>query len=357
MDTLLDLSDRLYLDVADLAHSTPHWFQLLAEVWTEAGLLLFGVLFLAGWWRTRDGSSRAMALALLAPLATAFGYVVSESLKSLIDEERPCRAVAGAPASLVTCPPYGDWSFPSNHSAIAGAAALALALSWRGMGRFTVPMAVLMAASRVFVGVHYPHDVTAGLLLGGLVAFLVMRFAEPPVRSLVETARSSRNPLVLWCAGEGPGTPAPAAPAPSLFDPASPQGGSPAHGNPDPSYGAPAPAYGSTPAYDPAAPYGSTPPYDAPAPYDPSGPYGTAAAHDPAAAPYGTADPYGSPAPYGSSSPYGSAPAYGNPDPSYGNPDPAYGNPDPSYGNPAPSYENPASPPPGPRGSSPYDAH
>lgn len=343
MDTLLDLSDRLYLDVADLAHSTPHWFQLLAEVWTEAGLLLFGVLFLAGWWRTRDGSSRAMALALLAPLATAFGYVVSESLKSLIDEERPCRAVAGAPASLVTCPPYGDWSFPSNHSAIAGAAALALALSWRGMGRFTVPMAVLMAASRVFVGVHYPHDVTAGLLLGGLVAFLVMRFAEPPVRSLVETARSSRNPLVLWCAGEGPGTPAPAAPAPSLFDPASPQGGSPAHGNPDPSYGAPAPAYGSTPAYDPAAPYGSTPPYDAPAPYDPSGPYGTAAAHDPAAAPYGTADPYGSPAPYGSSSPYGSAPAYGNPDP--------------SYGNPAPSYENPASPPPGPRGSSPYDAH
>ncbi|RSS32545.1 phosphatase PAP2 family protein, partial [Streptomyces sp. WAC08241] len=206
MDTLLDLSDRLYLDVADFAHATPHWFQLLAEVWTEAGLLLFGVLFVAGWWRSRDGSGGAMALALLAPLATAFGYVVSEALKSLIDEERPCRAVAGAPASLVTCPPYGDWSFPSNHSAIAGAAAIALALSWRGLGRFTVPMALLMAFSRVFVGVHYPHDVTAGLLLGALVAFLVMRFAERPVRSLVEAARSSRNTLVVWCAGQGPRT-------------------------------------------------------------------------------------------------------------------------------------------------------
>ncbi|AJF65795.1 phosphatase PAP2 family protein [Streptomyces vietnamensis] len=204
MDTLLDLSDRLYLDVADFAHSTPHWFQWLAEVWTELGLLLFGVLFLAGWWRSREGSSRTMALALLAPVATGFGYVASEALKSLVDEERPCRAVAGAPVSLVACPPHGDWSFPSNHSAIAGAAAIALALSWRGIVWLTVPMALLMAFSRVFVGVHYPHDVTVGLLLGSLVAFLVMRVAERPVRSLVETARSSRSSAVVWCAGRGP---------------------------------------------------------------------------------------------------------------------------------------------------------
>ncbi|MEU6165213.1 phosphatase PAP2 family protein [Streptomyces tanashiensis] len=203
MNTLLDLSDRLYLDVADFAHSTPHWFQWLAEVWTELGLLLFGVLFLAGWWRSREGSSRAMTLALLAPVATGFGYVVSEALKSLIDEERPCRAVAGAPVSLVACPPHGDWSFPSNHSAIAGAAAIALALSWRGIVWLTVPMALLMAFSRVFVGVHYPHDVTVGLLVGALVAFLVMRLAERPVRSLVETARSSRSSAVVWCAGRG----------------------------------------------------------------------------------------------------------------------------------------------------------
>lgn len=151
-----------------------------------------------------------MALALLAPLATAFGYVVSESLKSLVDEDRPCRAVLGAPDALITCPPYGDWSFPSNHSAIAGAAAIALALSWRGIGWLTVPMALLMAFSRVFVGVHYPHDVTVGLLLGGLVAFLVMRTAVRPVGALVETARSSRSSAVVWCAGRGPRAHAPA---------------------------------------------------------------------------------------------------------------------------------------------------
>ncbi|MER6100159.1 phosphatase PAP2 family protein [Streptomyces sp. NPDC001728] len=218
MDTLLDLSDRLYLDVADFAHSTPHWFQWGAEVWTEAGLLLFGVLFLAVWWRSREGSSRMMALALLAPLATAFGYVVSEALKSLVDEDRPCRALLGAPASLVTCPPHGDWSFPSNHSAIAGAAAVALALSWRGIVWLTVPMALLMAFSRVFVGVHYPHDVTVGLLVGALVAFVVMRAAARPMGALVETARSSRNPAVAWCAGRGPSAHAPAHASPYAED-------------------------------------------------------------------------------------------------------------------------------------------
>ncbi|MFF6775262.1 phosphatase PAP2 family protein [Streptomyces sp. NPDC012637] len=203
MDNLPTLTDGLYLDILEFARSTPHWFQRLAEVWTELGLLLFGVLFVAGWWRMRRGSADGMALALLAPLATAFGYVVSEGVKSLIDEERPCRAVAGAPASLVACPPHGDWSFPSNHSAIAGAAAVALALSWRGLVWLTAPMALLMAFSRVFVGVHYPHDVTVGLLVGGAVAFVVVKSAGRPVRALVETARSSRSGAVAWCVGRG----------------------------------------------------------------------------------------------------------------------------------------------------------
>ncbi|MER6996490.1 phosphatase PAP2 family protein [Streptomyces sp. NPDC000410] len=122
------MSTDIYLDVTDFARNTPHWVQQLAELWTEAGLLVFGVLFVVAWWRARADSTRALATAVLAPLATAAAYVCSESLKSLVDEERPCRAVASAVASLVPCPPTGDWSFPSNHATIAGAAAVALVL-------------------------------------------------------------------------------------------------------------------------------------------------------------------------------------------------------------------------------------
>lgn len=206
----------LYRDITGFAQDTPAWLQHLAEAWTEAGLLLFGVLFVAAWWRARRGGSRAVAIAVLAPLGTAVAYVCSEMLKSLVDEERPCRAVAGAARSLVECPPVGDWAFPSNHSTIAGAAAVALLLAWRSLAWLTLPMAVLMAFSRVFVGVHYPHDVTAGLLGGALVAFLVVRAGSRPGARVVGAMRTSSTGVVRWFAGPGDraGQPAQASPHP-----------------------------------------------------------------------------------------------------------------------------------------------
>ncbi|MFC7308282.1 phosphatase PAP2 family protein [Streptomyces monticola] len=201
-NTPIDTSG-LYRDITGFAQDTPTWLQHLAEVWTEAGLLLFGVLFVAAWWRARRRGSRALAIAVLAPLATAVAYVVSELLKSAVDEERPCRAVAGAAASLVQCPPAGDWSFPSNHSTIAGAAAVALALAWRSLAWLTLPMAVLMAFSRVFVGVHYPHDVAIGLALGAVVAFLAVRGGTRACARIVDSMRSSSTPAVRWFAGPG----------------------------------------------------------------------------------------------------------------------------------------------------------
>ncbi|WAL97069.1 phosphatase PAP2 family protein [Streptomyces sp. Je 1-369] len=233
MDTM---TDDLYRDITEFAHDTPSWFQHLAEVWTELGLLLFGVLFIVAWWRARRGDPRALAVAVLAPLATAVAYVCSELAKSAIDEERPCRAVSGALRPLVECPPHGDWSFPSNHSTIAGAAAIGLALAWPRIAALTVPMAVLMAFSRVFVGVHYPHDVAVGLVFGALIVFLLVRIATRPVARITLAMRGSSTGIVKWFAGPGPGrgrgrvhipapSPAPApAPAPTrqppVYDPA-----------------------------------------------------------------------------------------------------------------------------------------
>jgi len=204
-NTPVDTSD-LYRDITGFAQGTPTWLHLIAEVWTEAGLLLFGVLFLAAWWRARRGDSRALAVAVLAPLGTALAYVCSELIKSAVDEERPCRAVAGAARSLVQCPPVGDWSFPSNHSTIAGAAAIALVLAWRSLAWLTLPMAVLMAFSRVFVGVHYPHDVAVGLVLGAVLAFLVIRIGARPGARFVAAMRQSSTGAVRWFAGPGDGT-------------------------------------------------------------------------------------------------------------------------------------------------------
>lgn len=189
-----DFSADLYREITGFAQGTPSWVHEVADVGTDAGLLLFAVLFVAGWWRARGLDARAMGLALAAPFAVVSAYLVSEVSKSYIQEERPCRAVAGA-VHIAACPSPGDWSFPSNHATIAAAAAAAIVVAWRALAPVVLPLAALMAFSRVFVGVHYPHDVAAGFLVGVVVAPVVALLLVRVLRPLVGALRG------VWVGG------------------------------------------------------------------------------------------------------------------------------------------------------------
>ena len=85
-------------------------------------------------------------------------------LKPLIDRVRPYEIVEGL-TSLV--PPLGDASFPSGHAGASFAASTAMAPHLRR--RWAVCLLVLaglIALSRLYIGVHFPTDVAAGVLIG-----------------------------------------------------------------------------------------------------------------------------------------------------------------------------------------------
>ncbi|WP_412842511.1 phosphatase PAP2 family protein, partial [Candidatus Frankia alpina] len=58
------------------------------------------------------------------------------------------------------------FSFPSGHAASAAAFATGVALDAPGAAVPVAALAAAVAFSRVYVGVHYPGDVAAGILLG-----------------------------------------------------------------------------------------------------------------------------------------------------------------------------------------------
>lgn len=161
-----------YTDVVNLARRSPVWLDDTVSAWSTCGLALFAVLMAVGWWRARRVDATASVTALAVPFAVVVAYGMDAVLKLLVREERPCQSLRVT--TLEACPAPGDWSFPSNHAAIAAAAAVALLFVSRRLGAVAAVAAGAMAGSRIWVGAHYPHDVLAGVVVGALAALLVM---------------------------------------------------------------------------------------------------------------------------------------------------------------------------------------
>ncbi|MFE5599774.1 phosphatase PAP2 family protein [Streptomyces coelicoflavus] len=200
----------VYRDITEWAATTPGWMRSAGEIGTELGILVFVALFAVQWWRARARDDRSMAQALLAPAAVVVVYGLSEIIKLWLHEERPCRAVPDV-RTIAACPAPGDWAFPSNHSVIAAASAATLLVTWRLVAAFTLPLAALVALSRVYVGVHYLHDVAAGALLGLVLAPLLLLAVRAPGTRAV--ARLRQRPVLKPVLGAAPPAPRPEAAA------------------------------------------------------------------------------------------------------------------------------------------------
>jgi membrane-associated phospholipid phosphatase len=194
-----DVSADWYRRIVESAAASPEAIRVLAGFATEAVVVVLAGMFVAAWWRARTGTALPMARVLLAPVVTMTAYLLSETAKELWQAERPCRTL-GDLVTIAACPEYGDWSFPSNHATIAGAAAIAVVWSGARLGFLAAVVALFAAASRVFLGVHYPHDVIAGLVLGALVAL----FLPLPARLLAPAIAGARTrPRAAWLVGDG----------------------------------------------------------------------------------------------------------------------------------------------------------
>ena len=98
--------------------------------------------------------------------------IVNLIIKPLVGRIRPYDVIDGL---ICMIGPQKDPSFPSGHTSSSFAAAFAVFL--KGPKKIGIPalaVAALIGFSRLYVGVHYPTDVLAGIVIGLLCGFLAV---------------------------------------------------------------------------------------------------------------------------------------------------------------------------------------
>ncbi|MGB7905066.1 MAG: phosphatase PAP2 family protein [Steroidobacteraceae bacterium] len=111
------------------------------------------------------------AVAVQMALAGLVGTVLYRQLKHRLVRERPFISHAGICLGAV---PLDRYSFPSGHTLHAVCFSFIATAHVPELAPILVPFTLLIAASRVVLGLHYPSDVLAGALIGAGLARSVL---------------------------------------------------------------------------------------------------------------------------------------------------------------------------------------
>lgn len=161
---------------------------------------VFALGVLSLWLFARPGSPSRWKTAAVSGLGSAaLALLINQVISSVWVRDRPITAHP-LDAHLFFVPASGDPSFPSDHAAAAFAIAFAVLFLVPRVGYGFLAAAAAIAFDRVLLGLHYPGDIVAGMLVGLVSAGAIHLWCQQPVGLIVTSISRLTDPVSkpLW---------------------------------------------------------------------------------------------------------------------------------------------------------------
>lgn len=168
LDTIRRYDLLIYTKIYQLGYQSPASYQFFL-FFSRYGILFFFLSFIFLIWVKR----------INALICSGFAVAISGLIDLIIyivwKRPRPYIAHADIVSSIPANANVDISSFPSSHTYIAFAIATSIFLyGHKKLGSFLFVIAILVAISRIGVGLHYPSDIIGGAMLGifsGIAAY------------------------------------------------------------------------------------------------------------------------------------------------------------------------------------------
>jgi undecaprenyl-diphosphatase len=138
-----------------------HAFRAIS--WLGDGIFWYSVILALLLTYERDAAAAVLHMALAGMVCT----LIYKAVKRGTLRPRPYEVLSVIARGA---PPLDAFSFPSGHTLHAVAFTLVATAYFPWLAVLLVPFTLLVAASRIILGLHYPSDVLAGALIGAAIA-------------------------------------------------------------------------------------------------------------------------------------------------------------------------------------------
>lgn len=176
IERLIELDHKFFLYLNNLGNDTWDWFWLiLSNKWAAIPLYAFLVYLLfkkLGW------KAAALSLVFVTLLITSTDQLANV-FKDGFQRARPCGEEGVKEYARMVADYCGKYGYFSAHASNSFGVAIFLGMIfkkyYRKMIWYLLIWAVLVAYSRVYLGVHYPGDIITGALIGSILGYLYSR--------------------------------------------------------------------------------------------------------------------------------------------------------------------------------------